>query len=162
MCANPTIKISVSGNTVTITGNISFEGAGAGTHTDGKLLSHLNNTWSGPFGDYFVTTNMTMGTGGLIANVDASPIGQPSTNGLGGSTIQTFTLEGRNDTQFKYTLDSFAHEFGHTLGLMDLYDTKGTKGQHPDYGISIMGVSSVRPSAQNIRDILEKLAAGCS
>lgn len=97
---------------------------------------------------------------GLIANVDASPIGQPYTNYLGGSIIQTFTLEGRTDTQAEFTLDSFAHEFGHTLGLMDLYDTQGTKGRHPDYESNIMGISSVRPNWQNIRDLLET-AASC-
>lgn len=156
-CANSGITITVSGNTITITGQINFEGPGADQNTNNQLLAALNQTWTGPFGSHTVITNMTMGAGGLTANVSGSTVGQPYTSQLGGSYIQTFTLNGASVFGAEFTMDSFAHEFGHTLGLMDLYDWR-TGERASGYDNNIMGNSSVPPTAQNIQDLLDKLA----
>ena len=158
-CANESIKITVDGNNVTITATISFVGAGADAATNAQLVNAVSSKWTGNFGPYSVTTNITMGSGGSTANVSDSPFGQPYIDRLGGTNIQTFTLQGVEFSHF--TLDSFAHEFGHALGLMDFYDTRGNKGRHPDYDNNIMGNSAAPPNWQNIRDLIAKRAKGC-
>jgi hypothetical protein len=98
---------------------------------------------------------MTMAPGGIVANVSAMTLGQPFTLGLGGSYIQTFTLDGARPGDVEFTLNSFAHEFGHVLGL-DLYDTGGSMGRAPGYENNIMANSSVGPNWQNFRDLIDE------
>lgn len=88
----------------------------------------------------------------MISLLPQTPLGQPSTLGVGGSVINAFTLEGRTEIESRFTLNSFAHEFGHTLGLINLYD-EITFAMAPGYENNIMNNEHVLPTWENIRDI---------
>lgn len=151
--ANPAITITIVGNTVRITGNITFTGTGNNPAIAAQLLAALNATWSGSFGQYTVVTNLQVGTGSIEVDV-RDGLGRAAILGLGGSTIRTFSQNGEVTAR---EVSLFAHEFGHVLGLMDYYDNAHGTGQPPPgYEGSIMYVDTLPPTWQNIRDIIEE------
>jgi hypothetical protein len=152
--ANPLITIVVVGNTMYISGKIAFEGPGAGAHTDGRLLNALNATWTRTVGQYTVITNMTLGEGGIVAKV-AETLGNQTTLGLGGSVINTRTLDGVSAEVAAYHESKFAHEFGHVLGLMDLYGWQVSENA-PGYDSGVMGGALGPPTEQTIRDLYKE------
>lgn len=156
---SPALTITVNGNTITITGSMSFDGPGATFNAGTQYVNAINTTWTGQFGSYNVSTNISINSGGITAHLSESHLGGQRAE-LGGDEIWAPTLNGTDPNSDAYNMKKFAHEFGHILGLINLYD-ETTSARASNYENNIMNSEHALPNWQNIRDLLKELASGC-
>lgn len=112
-------------------------------------LSAINSAWSGSFGRYSVTTNMTSGSGGLTAYIGNGL----QASSLGGPMFLPFSPNPGGASPYWASFNNLvAHEFGHTLGL-----SPGPGYLHQDGGI----MSNNAPTSPRMESHIDKILDQC-
>jgi RHS repeat-associated protein len=162
-------QITQNGNNIVINFPAQFIGSGATPAAIAAYSQRIAGAWTGTFGQYNVTTQVTTPAAGTPRSqynvVDISPLagnaanGSPFTNAVGGSYINVAPLTTGSNPVNEYNLNAsdaynlwaVGHEAGHAMGLVDMYNAQGPLS---GYGTNIMAVPQGVPEAQDISNIL--------
>ena len=155
-CTIGNITVSKRGNSITISGTIEFFKGNPTNHTKIGIpdnvaqiyIGFINGYWTGTFGIYSVTTNMTIGPGGTTAYIGYAQQAGPGT--------PLYLPEMPANTPTAQDMDHWErviqHEFGHALGL-----SMQPENRHLDGGImSKLGHPKYPRLESHIRKILER------
>jgi uncharacterized protein RhaS with RHS repeats len=132
--------VTASGNDVHITIPIQYSGAGASPAVIDKFNNAIEAAWSGQFGQYNVTTEVTTGS----MNKITVPKGDGRAE-VQGTNRGTWPAERPGWTA--------AHEAGHLMRLWDTYDY-GTGRAREGWAGNIMAEQNGKVDERNIRAII--------
>ncbi|MDR6538476.1 RHS repeat-associated core domain-containing protein, partial [Variovorax soli] len=155
------VEVATSGNNVTFTYPATFIGAAATPSAIAAYSRAIASAWTGIFGAYSTTMNVTVPTPGaprdqynVIEIADVGAAGRPFANAVGGSYIRLAPLNSDPNTN-DYRRWTAGHEVGHTMGLPDMYaESSGRTRPLPQYEGNIMAEASGHPEANDVSNII--------
>jgi RHS repeat-associated protein len=142
--------VVVTGNNVSITIGMRYNGPGATQATQDRFNSAIQDAWSGDFGKYHVTTKVVPGRYHGMGNLITIPLGggRATTGGIGGTT---------GIWPADSPCQTIAHEAGHIMDIGDRYKKYWPYPIEPGYEDNIMANDKTgKVDVRNIEKIIAR------